>query len=475
MVERYGLKFNPFPRAEAEQYRNEPEKLDIILFDYEKRKLVEYAKAIQNATVSFAVVGPWGTGKTLFLLYFYKLLRQLYGVDKVKFIYIKAPLDNEDIVKRLCNELGIPTSGRRLADLLEMVRQRVKDLVVSGYIVYIALDQLEMTYQNISHDPVLTREFSEIVRGRLSAMVERGYALGVSALEFVWSEIVNKIPSMAGIESIRLRTLMHDEVKIFILKYLEKARDLELIKRYNLEKEVKENPIHPFTDDAVVEIYRLSGGIQRNICSWAYELLEKSKDKLDKIDSFVVRLVVDRKLYLRQRSLEEILPYHPMRAAVVVREILSYIWDRHGSKYNIIWIGPIDRDTFLINVAGKNTIVHVVTRQTLEAEDLQDIVKYLQEGVTIDNERIDMHMALVLHFVSQSTPPSKLIEPKASLIFVKFGDKLKRKVILRDAVDAWGRLAAFYLFTRDVLPSYIMSEDEEEVEIKEILKILSVA
>jgi hypothetical protein len=188
-----------------------------------------------------------------------------------------------------------------------------------------------------------------------------------------------------------------------------------------------------------------------------------------------VRLVVDRKLYLRQRSLEEILPYHPMRAAVVVREILSYIWDRHGSKYNIIWIGPIDRDTFLINVAGKNTVVHVVTRQTLEAEDLQDIVKYLQEGVTIDNERIDMHMALVLHFVSQSTPPSKLIEPKASLIFVKFGDKLKRKVILRDAVDAWGRLAAFYLFTRDVLPSYIMSEDEEEVEIKEILKILSVA
>jgi hypothetical protein len=475
MVERYGLKFNPFPRTEAEQYRNEPEKLEVVLFDYERNKLEEYARIIQNATVSFAVIGPWGTGKTLFLLYLYKLLRQLYGVNKVKLVYIKAPSDNEDLVKKLCNELGISTTSKKLADLLEVVRQRIKELVNSGYIVYIALDQLEETYRNITEDEKKVHEFVEIVRGKLSAMVEKSYVLGISIIEPVWGAIIARWPSMTGIESIKLRTLEPEETEIFIARYLERARDQELIRMYGLEKEIKDNPTYPFTEDAVAEIYRLSGGVQRNICAWAYESLEKSKDKFDRIDSFIVRLVIDRKLYLRQRSMEEILPYHPMRIPMVIKEILSYIWNKYGSKYNVIWIGPIDRNILFINLAGKNTILYMVTKQTLTAEDLTPIEKYLQEGVAINNEKYKVDVAIVLHFVSQSSPYSKLVEPGASVIFMKIGDKLKRKVVFRDSVNEWGRLAAYYLYVRNELPFYIMSEDDENAEIKAILKILGLA
>jgi hypothetical protein len=472
MVERFGLKFNPFPRAEAEQYRNEPEKLDIILFNYEKKKLVEYAKAIQNATVSFAVVGPWGTGKTLFLLYFYKLLRQLYGVDKVKFIYIKAPSNNEDLIKRLCNELGVSVSSRKLTELLEAVRQKIIDLVNNSYIVYIALDQLEETYRNISHDEAQVHEFVEILRGKLSAMVEKRYALGISIVEPAWGDLVARWPSITGIDAIRLKALEPEEVGLFIAKYLEKVRAPELVKKYNLEKEINENPTYPFMDDAVIEMYRLSGGVQRNICSWAYELLEKSKDKFERIDSYIVRLLIDKKLYLWQRSLEEILPYHSMRAAMVVKEIMAYIWNKYGSKYNIVWSGPIDRNIILTNISGKNIILYIAAKQTITVEDLQIITKYLQEGVTIDSEKLEIHSAIILHFTSQSTPYSKLVDPKASIWFMKIGEKLKRKIVFGDSVKEWGRLAAFYLHIKNELISYITSEDEEDLEIREILKIL---
>jgi len=475
MVERYGLKFNPFPRAEAEQYRNEPEKLDIILFDYEKKRLEEYAKAVHNTTVSFAVVGPWGTGKTLFLLYFYKLLRQLYGVDKIRFTYIKAPSNNEDLVKRLCNELGVSISSRKLTDMIEAVRQRVRNLVDNDYIVYIALDQLEETYRNISHDEAQIHEFVEILRGKLSAMVEKRYALGISVVEPAWGEIIAKWPSITGIESIRLRALEPEDIGEFIAKYLDKARDPELVKRYGLEEEIKANPAYPFTDNAVAEIYRLSGGIQRYVCSWAYELLERSKDRFERIDSFIVRLVIDKKLYLWQRSSEEILPYHPMRALVVIREFLSYVWSKYGSKYNIVWIGSLDRNVLLVNVGGKNIILHIITKQTITAEDLQPVVKYLQEGVTIDNEKLEVHNAIVLHFISQSTPYSKLVEPRASIWFMKLGERLKHKIVFVDSVKEWGRIAAFYLHIRGELLSYITSENEEDSEIREILKMLNIA
>lgn len=99
MLEPYGLKFNPFPRGEAEQYRENPEKLEIILFDLERQRLYNYAKEIDVSSISFAVVGPWGTGKSLFLIYFYKLLRQLYSIDKIKFAYIKAPTNVEDLAQ----------------------------------------------------------------------------------------------------------------------------------------------------------------------------------------------------------------------------------------------------------------------------------------------------------------------------------------------------------------------------------------
>lgn len=56
---------------------------------------------------------------------------------------------------------------------------------------------------------------------------------------------------------------------------------------------------------------------------------------------------------------------------------------------------------------------------------------------------------------------------------MKLGEKLKRKIVFGDSVREWGRLAAFYLYIRNELLSYITSEDEEDPEIREILKILN--
>jgi hypothetical protein len=116
------------------------------------------------------------------------------------------------------------------------VRQRVRDLINTGYVVYIALDQLEETYRNINYDEKLVHEFVEIVRGKLSAMVEKRYALGVSIVEPVWGDIIAKLPSMRGIESIRLTNLDPEKTEVFITKYLEKARDPEILRKYDIEK-----------------------------------------------------------------------------------------------------------------------------------------------------------------------------------------------------------------------------------------------
>ena len=479
MLERYGLSFNPFPRGEAEQYRGDPDRLDIILFDAEKEKLRSFAKELDKTVASFAVVGPWGTGKSLFLIYFYKLLRNMYGADKVYFVYVKAPSNVEDMLTRICSELKIPIPKKfSYNDVVEAIRQRVKELVESGYIVYIAVDQLEETYRNIMQleerlVPNLVAQLVETIRGKLSAMVDKRYALGIAVIDTVWQELTTRWQSLAGIDTLRLRTLEQEEIGIFVMRYLEKARSQEIIKEQGLEEVVRNNPLHPFTDDAIAELYKMSRGVQRNICSWAYDLLEKSKDKFDKIDSFVIRLLIDKKAYLRQRVVEEILPYHPMRVPMVVREVLSYIGLQHGSKYGIMWIGPIDKNTFLLNVKGKNTALFCIAKQHIDLDDIEPLLRYLQEGAAIGNEKVSIDNAIMLQVVSrQGVSYSKLIGTQANLQLAKFSARLRHKILDKDSLEEWGRLTAFYLYIKRELMGYITSDSDEDAEVREIIKLV---
>jgi hypothetical protein len=474
MVERYGLKFNPFPRAESEQYRNNPEMLEIILFDAEKGMLDRFAKELTNTSVSFAVIGPWGTGKTLFLLYFYRLLRQKYGADLVKFIYVKAPSDVEDMINRISSELGIQVPRRQpLSEAIELLRRKVNELVNKGFIIYIAIDQLEETYRNIEHNSELISQLVEVLRGKLSAMIDRKYALGISMIDIAWYTLTSKWPSLAGIDTLKLRRLEPDEVEPFIIGYLERARDPGLIKKYNLEEMIKSNPTYPFMDDAIAELNRISKGVQRSICSWAGEVIEKSANKFDKIDSFVLRLLIDRKTYLRQRAMEEILPYHPQRVPMIIREILSYIWIDRGAKYNIRLVSSLDkldRDTVFINIGGRNLVLLCIARQTVLLDDLQRIARYLSEGITMGNEKINIDSALIVQVVPRDVSYGKLVDPNAIPLYMKLGERLKHVILYKDSVDEWGRIVAFYLAVMDVLYGYFITEDDKDAEIRWIME-----
>jgi len=471
MVERYGLKSNPFPRVESEQYRSNPEILEIILFDAEKRMLNKFAEELANTSVSFAVIGPWGTGKTLFLLYFYKLLRQKYGADQVKFIYVKAPSDVEDMINRISSELGIHVPRRQpLGEVIELLRRKVSELVNKGFIIYIAIDQLEETYRNIEYNRELISQLVEVLRGKLSAMIDRRYALGISMIDIAWNTLTSQWPSLAGINTLKLRTLEPEEVEPFIIGYLERARDPELIRKYNLEEIIKSNPAYPFTDDAIAELNRMSKGVQRYICSWAGEVIEKSVNKFDKIDSFVLRLLIDRKAYLRQRAMEEILPYHPQRVPMIIREILSYIWIDRRTKYDIRLVSSLDRDVIFISIGGRNLVTLCIARQTVLLDDLQRIARYLSEGITIGNERINIDGALIVQVVPRDVSYARLIDQNAIPLYIKLGERLKHVILYKDSVDEWGRIVAFYLAVTGVLYGYFTTEDDKDAEIRWIME-----
>lgn len=215
---------------------------------------------------------------------------------------------------------------------------------------------------------------------------------------------------------------------------------------------LKTNPSYPFKLDAIGEIARISRGVQRHICTLAHELLEKGSAKsIREIDAVLVQEYGDRKTYLRRKAIEELLPFHPLRAPMIIREILFYIWERHGSKFNIVFLGPLaksEKNAFVVSVGGKNLILYCISKQTLTAANIEPLTKYLNEGVKIDKEKLTIAGILVLHVIPSDVPYRKQLDPSANLLFAKYSIKLRRKIIARNRVDEWGRLVAFYLYIR---------------------------
>ena len=77
------------------------------------------------------------------------------------------------------------------------------------------------------------------------------------------------------------------------------------------------------TITSVAKIFR---GVQRHLCSLAHELLEKNSQKsLKEIKAIDVQEYGDRNTYLRLRALSEMLPFHPSRAFMIVKETLSCV------------------------------------------------------------------------------------------------------------------------------------------------------
>jgi hypothetical protein len=114
----------------------------------------------------------------------------------------------------------------QVTDVVEAIRLRVKELVNQGMIIYIAIDQLEEAYRNAMNNPSLLGQLAEVLRGKLSAMVGKRYALGISMIDLLWKDFVSKWPSVSGIDTIWLRELNEYEIRNSSLDTLRKLETL---------------------------------------------------------------------------------------------------------------------------------------------------------------------------------------------------------------------------------------------------------
>jgi len=487
---RFGLRFNPFPRSEAEQYRNEPERLRVFLFEDEKRKLEKFAKEIESTSVSFVVVGPWGTGKSLFLLYFYRLLREYFGKDKVVLCYVKAPSDTLSLLRGIAEELSKIDSrlkiGKRVSedDLLRGIRESVRRLVQEDKVVFIAIDQLEETYRKLKEElegDEFRREVSrlaETIRGKLSAMESRKYALGISVIEVEWTELIDRWPSLGGLDVIRLRVLHIDEISPFIENFLNSARDKEYIEQNpELAKSISENPCYPFAESVLNEIYNLSAGIQRYVCSYASKVLDyvATKNYIEVIDTDILYLAIDPIRHIWRTINKEILPFHPWRVKSVLSEILAWIDKDYGESLGMLYLGSPKRDIHLVQIGDKVLALASICRSTTIKGDLiEDTLKKCGREIEVSGVKIKIDRIVLLFFVPSNVSLGKLLDFKARVILAGKRDFIKWIKINRDSDEEWGRLAALYAAIRGILPTYLTMLEDKAKEAQEVLKILGI-
>ncbi len=476
------MRFNPFPRGEAEQYIDTPERLNIFLFDMERRRLCEYASEVSNSSVSFVVTGGWGTGKSLFLLYFYRLLREKFGSDNVVLVYVKAPSSSYDILARIYDFFAgkglIKRSRREMSrdDLLGVIRDVSARLVDEGRVVYIAVDQLESVLECLlsSSESGEVGRLAETLRGGLSAMLGRRYALGVSAIDVYWRLFSEGWESIRGLDIITLRPLLREEAARFIESYLDIARDNEYINGVpELREAIKNNPLYPFTMEAVNELWAYSRGVERYLCSWASKALDLVVEQnIPEIGVDLIRIAIDQRYEFYITAGNEVFRYHYTRVVPLVREIMAWFSENVPSA-NIVYLGQVD-NVLLISVKDKPVAI-INIFGFFKSDHVKYIKEIIDNGVKIGNRIFKPEKVLILLWVSKRLLPSKTMDVEARMFWYENRDKVLIKRINRDDVLAWGRLAAYYAIITGCLPDYLSSDKEREEEKREILRILGIS
>jgi len=286
---RLGLKYNPFPDAGAEAYVHSLEDLviaEIPSYRHVYDTLKGYVQEMDRRIILFMVAGEWGSGKTHTLLSFAKMMKDCCK-DKAISVYIgPTPLASErdfysEISTRLAEELqNIQHSD--LSDLIGKLRncsrqeclfESLASLRWRGYVLYLALDQLE---QDVS--PLLrsghTAAVEEIAQ-RLESFARKilqlgsGIALGLGVYSYVASApAFQDIVAKKIFEFFELRYLNYHDAEELIKRYLQEAyaSEEELTKeglpRNVVESILKlreEHPCYPFSQSAVKALLDVCG------------------------------------------------------------------------------------------------------------------------------------------------------------------------------------------------------------------------
>ncbi|WP_324734753.1 AAA family ATPase [Thermococcus sp. SY098] len=309
----YGLSRNPFGELASEGiediesihvYQEVDMKLSMIISEVIGNK----------SSIAFSIVGPLGMGKTQRLKSIAKAISERGG----KAIYVKV--DTNDILKitrDLFNSMKPPKSrtniflenlSRKLGfidrlekmlsstqeyksrDIAEMLTKELSKYPYSALL----LDELENMQSAREQEKI---QFFEMLRHFISNMPP-GCIVAFACIPEAYEEYTKIFPAffMRLHYEFKLRPMSLEETFELVKKRLNKVRIRDT-----------DDPIYPFTEEAIKLIHELGKGNPRQILRLLhYVLSEASKHKFDPIDDYVVTTILEE-----PKNLEEYLTRIP--------------------------------------------------------------------------------------------------------------------------------------------------------------------
>ncbi|ASI99471.1 ATPase [Thermococcus celer] len=320
----YGLSRNPFEQLASEGI-SDVESIHVYQ-EVDMRLQMITSEVIGNrSSIALSIVGPLGMGKTQRL----KTIAKVIEENRGKAIYVKV--DTNDILKltrdifyalkppksrtnifleNLSRKLGfIDRLEKMLSDRNEYKSREVAELLTEqmGKYPYCALllDELENMGSANEREKI---QFFEMLRHFISNMPQ-GCVVAFACVPEAYEEYAKIFPAffMRLHYEFKLRPMSIDEAYELVKKRLNRVRIRDT-----------DDPLYPFTEEAVKLIHELGKGNPRQILRLLhYVLSEAAKHKFDPIDDYVVTTILEE-----PKSLEEYLTRIPKEYRDLVETIV---------------------------------------------------------------------------------------------------------------------------------------------------------
>ena len=320
----YGLSRNPFEQLASEGI-SDVESIHVYQ-EVDMRLQMIASEVIGNkSSIALSIVGPLGMGKTQRL----KSLAKVVESNGGKAVYVKV--DTNDILKltrdifyalkppksrtnifleNLSKKLGfIDRLEKMLSSTGEYKSRDIAELLTEqmGRFPYCALllDELENMQSAREHEKI---QFFEMLRHFISNM-PKGCVVAFACIPEAYEEYSKIFPAffMRLHYEFKLRPMSLDEAYELVKKRLNRVRIRDT-----------DDPLYPFTEEAIKLIHQLGKGNPRQILRLLhYVLSEAAKHKFDPIDDYVVTTILEE-----PKSLEEYLTRIPKEYKDLVEAIV---------------------------------------------------------------------------------------------------------------------------------------------------------
>ena len=336
----YGLSRNPFEQLASEGIRD-VESIHVYQ-EIDMRLQMIISEVIGNkSSIALSIVGPLGMGKTQRL----KTIAKAIEENRGKALYVKV--DTHDILKltrdifyaikppksrtnifleNLSRKLGfIDRLEKMLTDTQEYKSRDIAELLTEQMSRFpycaLLLDELE-NMQGASEKEKI--QFFEMLRHFISNMPE-GCVVAFASVPEAYEEYTKIFPAffMRLHYEFKLRPMSLDEAYELVKKRLNRVRIKDT-----------DDPLYPFTEDAIKLIHRLGRGNPRQTLRLLhYVLTEAAKHRFDPIDDFVVTTILEE-----PKSLDEYLTRIPKEYKDLVRTI---VFEFNGGPASYIQIAKV--------------------------------------------------------------------------------------------------------------------------------------